>query len=169
MLAWNSLAFFINVRLRVGKETTNLSACDTELYTNDIENQKLVAVLKNKQVQGIIPTAEELDKVVFEVDREVIGGNNSIACNGAAFVSNDLPKQAKLFVKRHELEHIFQDLLHRQDKNPEFSANLAAAKEYPVGFVVTTVFSIIKSRDSYPSFTCYVIGLWKIFKIYFLP
>jgi len=164
-----SLSHFYQCPPGIGKDITNLSACDSEFYIKDVENQKLVAVLYDKQMQGIAPTENELQKAVFEVDREVIGGNNGIACNGVAFVSSDLPKQAKLFVKRHELEHIFQNLSHRQDKNPEFSANVAAAKEYPAGFVTTTFFSIVKSRNSYPSFTCYVIGLWKIFKIYFLP
>lgn len=163
------LSRFYQCPAGTSKETANLSVCDSRLYINDAENQKLIAVLNNKQVQGISPSKDELQKAVFEVDRERIGGNNGIACNGVAFISNDLPGQAKLFVKRHELEHIFQNLSQRQDRNPEFSANLAAAKEYPAGFVATTVFSIVKSRNSYPSFTCYVIGLWRIFKIYYLP
>lgn len=152
-----------------GKSEDSLPACDLRLYTNDTQNQELLVSLTEQYGQGIAPTKAELQKAVFEIDREFIGGNNGLVCNGVAFVSNDLPDEAKLFVKRHELEHVFQNLLRRQEKNSEFSANLAAAKEYPKGLVSTTIFSIVKSRVSYPSFVCYVIGLWRIFKIYFLP
>lgn len=152
-----------------GKGEDSLPACDLRLYTNDMQNQELLVSLTEQYGQGIVPTKAELQKAVFEIAREFIGGNNGLVCNGVAFVSNDLPDEAKLFVKRHELEHVFQNLLQRQEKNPEFSANLAAAKEYPKGLVSTTIFSIVKSRVSYPSFVCYMIGLWRIFKIYFLP
>ncbi|HEX9333513.1 MAG TPA: hypothetical protein VF896_16590 [Anaerolineales bacterium] len=152
-----------------GKSENSLPACDLRLYTNDTQNQDLLVSLTEKYGQGIAPTKAELDKAVFEIDRAFIGGNNGLVCNGVAFVSNDLPYEAKLFVKRHELEHVFQNLLQRQEKNPEFSANLAAAKEYPKGLISTTIFSIVKSRSAYPSFVCYIIGLWRIFKIYFLP
>ncbi len=163
------LSRFYRCSPAAGSEARTLTACDAELYTQDTENQKLLVALKDKQLQGIAPTEAELRQAVFAVERKSIGGNNGIVCNGAAFVSNDLPPAANLFVRRHELEHIFQQLLSRQEKNPEFAANVAAAKEYPVGLLSTTLFSIWESRTVYPSPLCWLIGLWATFKIYFLP
>ena len=125
--------------------------------------------LSEQYRQGISPSREELEKAVIETDRDSIGGANGVYCSGVAFVSDDLPAQAELYVRRHELEHAFQFRLQIVEQNYESAANYAAAKEYPVGMVETTIFSVIKARDHFDSTTCYIVTLWETFKIYFLP
>lgn len=45
-------------------------------------------------------------------------------------------------------------------------AIFAGSKEYSIGFFEITIFSIIKYFDST---TYYLVSLWRIFKMYFLP
>ena len=146
-----------------------VQACDNRLYAEDVDLKNYLNELSEQYKQGLSPSREELEKAVIEVDRESIGGANGIYCGGVAFVSNDLPAQAELYVRRHELEHAFQFRLRMKEQNYESAANYAAAKEYPIGLGETVVFSVIESRKSFNSTACYVIALWKVFKIYFLP
>lgn len=107
------------------------------------------------------------EKFVREVDPNVLSGfYNGIACGNFGYVRNDLPKEAKKYVKRHELEHLLQT---GKEKNPEFSANWAAAKEYPLGFLQTIFFSAQNRAKYSDSSTCYIVSSWKTFKIYMLP
>ena len=146
-----------------------VSACDNHLYTNDVNRKNYLNELSERYRQGISPSQEELEKAVIEVDRDSIRGGNGVYCGGVAFVSNDLPAQAELYVRRHELEHAFQFALQMEEQNHESAANYAAAKEYPIGMVETVVFSVIEGRKSFDSTNCYIAALWKNFKIYFLP
>ena len=177
--AW-MLAIFIGsiATLEILSHTSNCStarysesmpACDNHLYTDDANAGIYINELTEKYNQGISPSPEELGKAVIEVDRDSIGGANGMYCSGAAFVSNDLPAQAELYVRRHELEHAFQFRLQMDNENYESAANYVAAKEYPVGMVEITVFSVIKARERFDSTTCYLVVLWETFKIYFLP
>jgi hypothetical protein len=147
----------------------SMTACGNHLYTADVNGEMYLNGLIEKYSQGISPSQEELEQAVIEVDRDSIGGANGVYCSGVAFVSNDLPTQAKLYVRRHELEHAFQFTLQMKEENYESAANYAAAKEYPVGMVETVVFSVVESRKFFNSTTCWLVMLWKIFKIYFLP
>lgn len=147
----------------------SMTACGNHLYTDDANAGIYLNGLSEKYSQGISPSREELEQAVIEVDRDSIGGANGMYCGGVAFVSNDLPAQAKLYVRRHELEHAFQFTLQMEEQNYESAANYAASKEYPVGMVETVVFSVVESRKFFDSTTCWLVTLWKIFKIYFLP
>ncbi len=174
------LAIFIGsmIALEILSRTSNcstamisgsMSACGNHLYTNDANMRNYLNELSEKYSQGISPSPEEVEKAVMEVDRTSIGGANGLYCSGVAFVSNDLPVQAELYVRRHELEHVFQFTLQMEEQNHEFAANYAASKEYPIGMIETVIFSVIEGRDHFDSTTCYLVTLWKIFKIYFLP
>lgn len=154
---------------RANAASVNYNSCANHLYTEDAELKTHLKQLSENYQQGILPSQEELVEAVIETDRDSIGGNNGVYCSGVPFVSSDLPMQAKLFVRRHELEHVFQDTLRIQEENFEFAANYASAKEYPIGFLETTIFSIINSRKSFDSTRCYFVSLWSIFKVYFLP
>jgi hypothetical protein len=147
----------------------SMPACSNNLYTDDSNTRNYLNELSEKYSQGISPSPEELEKAVIEVDRDSIGGANGVYCGGVAFVSNDLSVQAELYVRRHELEHVLQFMLQMEEQNYESAANYAAAKEYPIGMIETVIFSVIKARDHFDSTTCYLVTLWKIFKIYFLP
>lgn len=147
----------------------SMPACSNNLYLDDSNIRNYLNELSEKHSQGISPSPEELEKAVIEVDRNSIGGANGVYCGGVAFVSNDLPVQAELYVRRHELEHAFQFRLQMEEQNYEFAANYAASKEYPIGMIETVIFSVIKARDHFDSTTCYLIALWEVFKAYFLP
>ena len=126
-----------------------MPACSNRLYTEDANAGIYINELTEKYSQGISPSPEELEKAVIEVDRDTIGGANGVYCSGMAFVSSDLPAQAELYVRRHELEHAFQFRLQMDEQNYKSAANYVAAKEYPVGMVETTVFSVIKSKRAF--------------------
>lgn len=130
----------------------------------------LLANLKNKRESGEKTSKEEYrsaaDKLILEVSSELLPGRNGQSCSNFGFVRNDLPVQAKKFVKRHELEHLLQT---GKERNREFSANLAAGKEYPLGLIQTIFFSLKSRAKYYDSPLCYILTSWKTFKIYFLP
>ncbi|NCO44461.1 hypothetical protein GW888_00070 [Candidatus Wolfebacteria bacterium] len=106
------------------------------------------------------------EKLILEKDPELMGCYNGVVCGESGFVRKDLPSNAKIFVKRHELEHLLQT---GEERNSEFAANLAAGREYPLGFLQTIFFSIWNRARYYDSPVCYIISLWKTFKVYFLP
>ena len=147
----------------------SMPTCDKHLYADDANVKNYLNELSGKYKQGISPTPEELEKAVIKVTRDSIGGANGMYCNGVAFVSNDLPMQAELYVRRHELEHAFQYVLQMEVANPESAANYTAAKEYPIGMIETVIVSIMKGKSHFSSTTCYLIALWETFKRYFLP
>ena len=149
--------------------TGSMSACGNNLYTDSDSIRNYLDELSEKYSQGLHPSPEELEQAVMEVPRASIGGANGVYCSGVAFVSNDLPAQAELYVRRHELEHVFQFTLQMDDQNHEFAANYAASKEYPIGMIETVIFSVAGGRNHFDSTTCYLVTLWEIFKRYFLP
>lgn len=105
---------------------------------------------------------ELMEEFVLEVNPDVIPGLNGVVRNNIGYVRNDLPQEAKKYVKRHELEHLL-------DGGGEFEANIAAAKEYPLGLIETILFSIKDRSKYYDSNICYLVSLWKTFKVYFFP
>lgn len=105
-------------------------------------------------------------KLILEEEPGKMGCLNGLACGDIGYVRKDLTEEAKRFVQRHELEHLLQT---GKERNREFSANFAAGKEYPWGLIQTTSFSIRNRAKYYSSPLCYLLTLWKTFKIYFLP
>jgi len=127
--------------------------------------------LKNKISNGEKISKEEYrqaaDNLILEVDPEVLGGcYNGKSCGRLGYVRNDLLSEAKKFVKRHELEHLLQTGV---EKNREFSANLAAGREYPLGLLQTIFFSLQNRFKYQESPLCYILTVWATFKVYFLP
>jgi len=137
------------------------------------QNLSLLNDLKSKRNAGEEISKEEYrqtaDKLILKVSPEKLNGClNGQACVGLniGYVRNDLPAEAEKFVKRHELEHLFQTGV---KEKWEFLANLSAAKEYPVGLFETIFFSL-KNRIKYQDSTlCYFLTTWETFKTYFLP
>ena len=142
--------------------------------SSEILSQKsLLAKLKETRNADEKISKEEYrqtaDSLILEVNPEVLKGyNNGKSCSGfgIGYVRNDLQAEAKKFVKRHELEHLLQT---GTEKNREFSANLAAGKEYPFGLLQTTFFSLHNRAKYQESPLCYILIIWKTFKTYFLP
>lgn len=133
--------------------------------------EELLVNLRDKRMRGEKISKEEYRQAaeifILEVDPKEFGGYlNGIACKNYGYVRNDLPKRAKKYVRRHELEHLLQT---GKEKNYEFSANFAAGKEYPLGLIETIFFSLKHRAEYYDSPICYILSLWKIFKTYFYP
>jgi hypothetical protein len=132
--------------------------------------QAILAELRQRRARNeTIPKPDykaAADELVVELSPEELPFLNGIAYGGRGFVRSDLPGQAKPFVVRHELEHLLQT---GQERNKEFSANVAAAREYPLGLLQTITFSLKERRRYHGSVSSYVAGLWNTFKTYFLP
>lgn len=128
--------------------------------------------LRDKRAQNISISGSEYDAAANELVHEVRGDAldplNGISCGEYGFVRDDLPHGASLFVKRHELEHLLQEGMGYRG-NPEFNANLAAAKAHPIGLIETIFFSVIHRARYYDSFFAYLVSAWVTFKKYFLP
>lgn len=139
--------------------------------SNLSKNKKFIADLKEKRSRSEKISKQKYgqaaDLLILEVEPAKLSYRfNGVACSSHGYVRNDLPERAKNFVKRHELEHLLQT---HQERNTEFSANLAAAREYPLGLVQTIFFSLKNRASFYDSKFCYILSLWKTFKVYFLP
>lgn len=140
---------------------------DTRFHYS-LEQTQRIAEIKEQRSAGESITKETyreaLDLLVYEVPPEQLGPANGVVCRGGiAFVDESLPTQARLFVARHELEHLFQTT----SENREVNANIAAGKEYPVGLISTIYTSLVKSKQG-RSWCCFLKSSWWIFKVYFL-
>jgi len=149
-------------------ELSQITAC-TELPGYDPQLTPLLRDIQTQRDQGSAITskeyAEAMEMFVIEVDQQEIGIMNGVACNrNIAYVTNDLPPQAMLFVKRHEFEHLVQGA---GETNLETGANIAAAKQYPVGLLATIFYSLAKLK-AYFSWCCFFVLGWINFKVYFL-
>lgn len=136
------------------------------------EDKNWLEELRRKRKEGVKITKEEYhqasEKFMIEVSKDEMPGLNGISCGDFGYVREDLPVSAKLFVKRHEFEHMMQEGV-EVEGNHEFLANLAAFKEYPLSGVQTVLFSVFGNRAGNNSITCRTIRLWQLFKVYFLP
>jgi hypothetical protein len=135
-----------------------------------VEREKLLADFKSRIATGDEITKEEFrqaaENLILKINPNDLGRLNGIACSNVGYVRNDLSAEATKFVQRHELEHLLQA---GTVKNREFSANIAAAKEYPWGLLSTITFSLRERAKYYDSSFCYISSLWKTFKVYFIP
>lgn len=157
-----------NYKCQISKPRPPLHLCARDISTS--ENKMWLKYLRDKRLGGEVISKEEYkqvaDLLIYEVDPITLGGYlNGKSCGDYGYVRNDLPIEAKKFVKRHELEHLLQT---GKERKPEFSANLAAGKEYPLGLIQTIFFSIKNRAKYYDSPLCYTLSLWKTFKVYFL-
>lgn len=137
-------------------------------FAYDQEQRQLIEEIIEKRSAGESVTKDEyreaMDLLVYEVPPEQLNFVNGVVCReGIAFVRNSLPKQAKIYVARHELEHLFQTTR----ENAEVAANIAAGKEYPIGLISTVVSSLIEAKSQL-SWCCFLKSSWFVFKLYFL-
>lgn len=155
-----------NCSAQVDPDFRRIKVCEQGETYNSSE-QAALDLMRSERTRGLdIPKEtyrEKMDALVKEVDTNLLGPANGVVC-GKAYVRNSLPLQAKLFVKRHEFEHLMQEL---PMENKEASANMAAAKEYPFGLLQTIVVSLMIAKAGL-SWGCFLISSWHIFKIYFL-
>lgn len=86
---------------------------DAYPFNYDLEQGQLITEIKEKRSNGEAVTKEEyqaaIDLLVYPIAPEQLGPANGVVCRGGiAYVDESLPTQARLFVARHELEHLFQ-------------------------------------------------------------
>jgi len=132
-------------------------------------NQEIPALLfeiqAGRQMREFIPEKKYMilaDNLIYEVERKDIFGNNGLTCGYFAYISKDLPSEAKRFVKRHELAHIL-------GTGDEVECNKEAGGAYPIGFLETIIVSSLRTLFNPESpFGCKIIYLWKTFKEYFI-
>ena len=158
--------------------TTTISANGDSLmywaYPDDFIDGDLLwlASIREKRINGEFVSKSEyraiMEWFIVEVSEEQMPKLNGLSCGNFGYVREDLPEQAKLFVRRHEFEHIMQEGMDIEG-NQEFLANVAAAREYPTGLIQTMIFSLRESRPAGEDVWCYFFRLWKGFKMYFLP
>ena len=157
-----------NYKCQVSKPIPPVHLCERNILP---EEDKLLKNLRDKRLRAEKISKKEYEQafnlLIYEVEPIRLGGYlNGIACRNYGYVRNDLSIEAKKFVKRHELEHLLQT---GEERNPEFSANFAAGKEYPLGLIQAIFFSIKNRAKYYDSPLCYILSLWKTFRVYLLP
>ena len=143
---------------------------DSETYpfSYNFEQQQVIDEIMEKRNAGESISKEEyrsaMELLVYEAPPELLGIANGVVCRGrVAFVRNSLQEQAKRFVARHELEHLFQTT----HEDQEVKANIAAGKEYPIG-LISTIVSSLREAKSKLSWCCFLKNSWFAFKLYFL-
>ena len=125
----------------------------------------LFEIQARRQMREFIPEKKYMilaDSLIYEVERKDIFGNNGLTCGYFAYISKDLPGEAKKFVKRHELAHIL-------GIGNEVECNKEAGRAYPIGFLETIILSTLRTLfDPESPFGCKIIFLWRTFKEYFI-
>jgi len=144
-------------------------ACDTNRYPPDQEKIDFLAVLVEKQLQGLPITQEDLDRSMYLVPNHDMVGINGLFCNGMIIISERLPIGARYYVARHELEHLFQSAGVAVDyQDMEFSAHWVATREFPLGLIHTVISSLVGAYQLSPSTWAFLVNIWVMFKFYFL-
>ena len=144
-------------------------ACDTTRYPPDQEKIAFLAVLVEKQLQGLPITQEDLDRSMYLVPNHDMVGINGLFCNGMIIISERLPIGARYYVARHELEHLFQSAGVAADyQDMEFSAHWVATREFPLGLIHTVISSLVGAYQLSPSTWAFLVNIWVMFKFYFL-
>ncbi len=131
---------------------------------------EIITQLREKHQQDILISKKEyrvaFEKLVILVDPELLRDHdsqfNGIACGTIGYTRNDLPEQATLYVRRHELDHILFN-------SGEFEANLAGFKEYTIGGIQITWITFRENLPRMVSTPCHIFVVWSRAKEYFLP
>ena len=150
---------------------------DITLFTEFLPNEeakKILTELRNRRSKGESISKLEykkvFEKVIYKVPASRMGSWFGVVPQigvDICFIRDNLPTIVANLVKRHELEHLLQT---GQEKNVEWSANVAVIKEYHwrslfmIPFAVKDRFSFYHGEP-----LCLVASLWVNFKKYLLP
>jgi len=152
---------------KVDPDFMRIKVCEQEQASYGDEELAILENLKADRAVGFDVSKETyreaMDALVKEIDPALLGPAMGVVC-GVAYVRNSIPTQATLFVKRHEFEHLLQD---QSIENHETAANIAAAKEYPVGLVQTVFYGLREAKRAL-TWCCFLVSSWTLFKLYFL-
>jgi hypothetical protein len=138
---------------------------DLERFPSDPQRiTQLAGLVESYRENGAL-TDEQTRLAFQEIAVEVAAQDLpalGVYCNGMIYVRSALPGPAKSFVKQHELYHALEP------GYSETQATWAAARKYPFGLVSNVLYAVAAAREYYPSFWCYLVGLWLNFKTYLL-
>jgi hypothetical protein len=152
---------------KVDPDFMRIKICEQAETVYDEEELAVLENLRLDRAEGIpvskVTYREAMDMLVAEIDPTLLGPAGGVVC-GIAYVRNSLPNQARLYVKRHEFEHLLQD---PSMENAEMAANVVAAKEYPIGIVQMIIYALWEGKKELP-WCCFLGSSWFIFKFYFL-
>jgi hypothetical protein len=151
-------------------EAPPILVCHLDYYPVDQKKTESLAELLDKYKKGEKISTRELDQVALLASQGDMPGLNGIVCNGMIIVSDRLVGSARIYVIRHELEHIFQmEGLETDCQDDELCATWAAARVYPVGFIAAVISSLIEAYQETSSIWEFLFSSWYLFKIYLLP
>jgi hypothetical protein len=144
---------------------------NSNYYPFNQQNYERINELIRMKRLGIEPSREELLNSVIIVPYEDMKGVNGTYYHKNIYIRDNLSENAKAFVARHELDHVFQENIidYYCDNNEEYCATMNAAKYYPIGLLETITSSLITAYDNYPDKQCFFFGSWKIFRYYIFP
>lgn len=111
------------------------------------------------------------EPLLIKVSREEMPNIDGISCGDYGYIRDDLPYQARLFVTRHEGEHMLQQNQDLEGKNKEFISTSTAWRNYPLGGLQAMLFSF-RNHDwekNQGITTCSFMNSWTTFKNYYLP
>jgi hypothetical protein len=153
-----------------GRSYAGSSVCDPRHHPVDQNRiQAILTVIKSGK-PGLEPSRADLDRIITLTKYEEMPGLNGILCpSGMIFVRDNLSSEAKYFVARHELQHVYSEHgMNTQCGKEEYCATMSAARVYPLGFVETILSSLSVSFNESRTVWCFLFGSWNIFKIYLL-
>ena len=158
------------IRSTPSSSAPEILVCHLDYYPANEGKISILAELVQKQESGEKITGLDLEGSVILAPQEDMPGLNGIVCNGMIIVSSRLQGSARLYIIRHELEHVFQLAgLEPDCQDTELCATWAAAREYPLGFVFAIISSLKEAYRISPSFWDFLFSSWYIFKVYLLP
>jgi len=158
------------IRSTPSSSAPEILVCHLDYYPVSESKLSILAELVQKHENGKKITEYDLEASVILAPQEDLPGLNGIVCNGMIIVSSRLQGSARLYIIRHELEHVFQlEGLEPDCQDTELCATWAAAREYPQGFVFAIISSLREAYRISPSFWEFLFSSWYIFKVYLLP
>jgi hypothetical protein len=158
------------IRSTPSSSAPEILVCHLDYYPANEGKISILAELVQKHESGEKITGHDLEGSVILAPQEDMPGLNGIVCNGMIIVSSRLQGSARLYIIRHELEHVFQMAgLEPECEDEELCATWAAAWEYPLGFVFAIISSLKEAYRISPSFWDFLFSSWYIFKVYLVP
>ena len=144
--------------------------CHLDYYPINEEKILILDQLTQKHANGEQIQDHELESASILAPQADMPSLNGIVCNGMIIVSSRLEGPARLYVIRHELEHVFQIAgLEPDCEDTELCATWAAALDYPLGFVSAIISSLKEAYRLSPSVWEFLFSSWYVFKVYLLP
>ncbi|MFV1949988.1 MAG: hypothetical protein ACC633_08685, partial [Anaerolineales bacterium] len=118
------------IRSTPSSSVPEILVCHLDYYPVSEGKLSTLAELVQKHENGEKIADYDLEGSVILAPQDDMPGLNGIVCNGMIIVSSRLQGSARLYVIRHELEHVFQMAgLEPDCQDTELCATWAAARE----------------------------------------